>query len=248
MKERPIPFSTPMVRAILSGTKTQTRRVVKPQPANGWDFETPAALGRITSPHPKKGRFGAFLRRGVGTDFPEFDLIPCPYGMPGDRLWVRESYRFLDTFDSDSATRVAERCLDAGYKTPWAPIQYEADRTRRDWQHVGTPPHDGPPLVGKLRPNIFMPHWASRILLNVTGVRVERLQDISEADAIAEGIERSGECNWCDYLDYGYNDFTNARRSYRSLWESLNGPSSWDANPWVWVVEFKPVRLGIIKE
>lgn len=84
-----------------------------------------------------------------------------------------------------------------------------------------------------------MPRALSRILLDVTGVCIERLNDCSEADAIAEGIERSSECNWCDYLDYGYKDFTNAKCSYRSLWESINGVASWVANPWVWVVEFR---------
>nr|WP_230938205.1 hypothetical protein [Burkholderia territorii] len=92
MTERPILFSGPMVRAILEGRKTQTRRVIAQQLADGWCFDAPAQFGRITSPHRKKGRFGAFIRHGVGTDFPSFDLIPCPYGMPGDRLWVRETW------------------------------------------------------------------------------------------------------------------------------------------------------------
>jgi hypothetical protein len=90
MKERPILFSAPMVRALQEGRKTQTRRI-----ANiplGWAPEDPPELGRITSPHPKKGRFGVFARRGLGTDFPEADLIPCPYGQPGDRLWVKETF------------------------------------------------------------------------------------------------------------------------------------------------------------
>lgn len=143
MSDRPILFSAPMVRAILDGHKTQTRRVMKLQ------------------------------------------AHPCPYGVPGDRLWVREAFRFLDSFDGDSPTAVGDRCLIAGYPKPWAPTQYEADGWRDNWMNVGTPP--GTIAAGKLRPGIHMPRWASRITLEITDVRVERLQDISNADCAREG-------------------------------------------------------------
>ena len=184
MKDRPILFSGPMVRAILAGTKTQTRRVVK-----GLALEW---LAEFT---------------------PEFVADPanslCPYGVPGDRLWVREAYRFLGVHD-----HVPPREVSSG------PVWYEAQDD--------VPFH--PSEFGKLRPSMFMPRWASRITLEVTGVRVERLQDISEADSVAEGIP-SGEVSPPDV----------GRFAYRLLWESINGPGSWDANPWVWAVEFKRI-------
>lgn len=203
MKERPILFSAPMVRAILAGTKTQTRRDAK------------------------------FIFQSNG-DRPL--LQHCPYGHRGDRLWVREAFRLLDVFDADSPIAVGELCLNAGYPKPWAPIQYEADGSRDNWMHVGTPPHDdGPPEAGKLRPGIHMPRWAGRILLEIVSVRVERLQDISEADAMAEGVD--------PYLLPVHPARERMRHvdGFSALWESINGPSSWNANPWVWVVEFKRV-------
>ena len=224
MKERPILFSAPMVGPVLDGTKTQTRRVVKPQPQTvtdqgikAWDGDAAELLGLLE----KSGKV-------------------CPYGQPGDRLWVREAFRFTDVFDGDSPARVGERCVDAGYRSPWAPLQFEADGQRTNWQHTGTPPDEGPPKPGKLRPGMFMPRWASRITLEVTAVRVERLQSISETDAIAEGIEPAAEGYWRLYgRDTNGDMDRSARTSYRSLWESINGPGSWDANPWVWVIEFK---------
>lgn len=214
MKERPILFNGAMVGAILDGSKTQTRRIVKPQPVNGWDFEAPPVLGRITSPHPKKGRFGAFVRRGLQTDFPEYDLIPCPYGQHGDRLWVKETWRPWTALD------------------PWdLNITYAADGEdriirdgefgERDW----TMPKAA--ARGNVSP-LFMPRWASRITLEITGVRVERLNDCSDADALAEGVDRTNTSI------AGY-----AKERYQQLWESINGSGSWNANPWVWVVEFR---------
>lgn len=176
MKERPILFSGAMVRALLDGTKTQTRRMVKPQP-------------RILA--------GELLcwKDDALTDDQMAEL--CPYGQPGDRLWVREAW--MDLRGVDGAV---------------GPCMYRAT--------FGNAP-DG----GKWRPSIHMPRWASRITLEVTGMRVERLQDISEADARAEGVSRAQCPDW------------HATTDFRAIWESINGPGSWDANPWVWVVEFK---------
>ena len=226
MRERPIIFSAPMVRAILAGTKTQTRRVVKPR---------------------KDPDYGCELSPGeIAGD--EHIARLCPYGQPGDRLWVREAFRLISGFDTDSPARVGERCLDAGYRTAWAPIRYEADCALRDWKHVGTPPHDGPPLAGKLRPGIHMPRWASRITLEITEVRVERLQDISEADAWAEGctpgvLNAHGEPFPADVEHPGgYPDmWDNARDWYADLWDSIHGAGAFDANPWVWAVSFRRV-------
>ena len=219
MKERPILMSAPMIRAILSGTKTQTRR--------------------ISNPHQKGGR------RYFNTDgSPRTDCI-YPYGAHGDLLWVREAFRFLDSFDGDSPKTVGDRCLIAGYPKPWAPTHYEADGWRDNWMNVGTSP--GSVTAGKLRPGIHMPRWASRLLLEIVAVRVERLQDISEADAQAEGVERVvAGVGWRRYCDpdseeVGVPPCGDARRSFRSLWKFINGDESWNANPWVWVVEFRRI-------
>ena len=225
MTERPIPFNAPMVRAVLAGTKTQTR------PA----MYVPSKLDRaiLDLRYPPSYGDGEWPNLPPGK---AWTLSNWRKVQPGDRLWVREAFRFTDVFDADSPSRVGERCVDAGYRTPWAPIQFEADRARLNWQHTGTPPHEGQPRPGKLRPAMFMPRWASRITLEVTGVRVERLQDISEADAQAEGAPSADlvsgrECIFPHQGTY--------RWGFRLLWESINGPGSWDANPWVWVVEFK---------
>ncbi|CKH67104.1 hypothetical protein [Achromobacter xylosoxidans] len=215
MKERPIPFNGAMVRALLAGNKTQTRRVVRQQPAGAW-----AAPGKTS----------------------------CPYGQPSDRLWVREPWRSTADLDRCSGSQIAELCLDAGYNAPWAPIQYEADGARRDWKHTGTPPHDGPPQPGRYRHARFMPRWASRLELEVTGVRVERLQGISYEDALAEGafdprLFVGDECRDAsvESADELARRLQWPQRSFRELWSSINGAESWDADPWVWIVEFRRI-------
>lgn len=211
MKERPILFSAPMVRALLAGTKTQTRRVLRVQP--------PAGTFQVSTWHHPDPRPHFFAWQELPHDaamIADDWAHPCPYGQPGDRLWVRETFAKID-----------------GQTQPWIATDYRATYTHGD--RLG----DTLGIRKRWTPAIHMPRAASRIDLEVTGVRVERLQDISEADAIAEGVERSGECNWRDYGDAG-NDFTSARRSYRSLWDSINDPSPcWGANPWVWVVSFR---------
>ena len=223
-KVRPILFSAPMVRALLDGSKTQTRRIMKPQP------DYPIIIA--TDPHTNRYQIG---EREPVTEAAL--LRECPHGQPGDRIWVRETFRLTDTFDLDSPSRVGERCIDAGYKKPWAPILYEADGWRRDWHHVGTPPHDGTlPKQGKTRVSIHMPRWASRILLEIVSVRAERLNDCSDADARAEGTPGGHGV----IPSYNYN--ATASEHYSHLWESINGVGSWAANPWVWVIEFKRVE------
>ena len=201
MKERPILFSAPMVRAILEGRKTQTRRVVKPQPT----FYGPDNMHVDWK--------GNHYFSGYG--FSE----QCLYGLPGDRLWVRE------TWASCEPTMFG---LGAIY--------------RADPMYDGCAPGD---LAWKWKPSIHMPRWASRINLEIVSVRVERLQEISEEDAIAEGIRSWGEFGWENYMyPAGQSDFLyfkSPKESYRTLWESINGPGSWDINPWVWVVEFRRV-------
>lgn len=201
MADRPILFSGPMVRALLDGSKTQTRRVVK------WrELNAGLNLG-FSGLRAERTALGWVLESDT-RDSREWRCkpTPSPYGQPCDRLWVREAWRVIDVADC-----FAPRQITAAHR-----IWFEADA-----------PHDGP--VGRYRPGMFMPRWASRITLEVTEVRVERLQDISEADAATEGVSAKHTA------DAHYT----AREAYAVLWEQINGPGSWDANPWVWVVEFR---------
>ena len=213
MKERPMLFSAPMVRAILDGRKTVTRRIVKARDLEWMDVHQ-------------------------GLREPD-NAERCPYGQPGDRLWVRESWS-PDPPDVDGW----------GY-TAWAGC--------REGQIAGVPERFRHPrfcnyaadwLHGPIRwtPSIHMPRWASRITLEVTGVLVERLQDISEKDAQAEGIERTEDFFGCPcWRVYGEPDGADVVApddpigSYRSLWELINGPGSWEQNPFVWVINFRRV-------
>jgi hypothetical protein len=214
-RERPILFSAPMVRALLDGSKTQTRRVAK----------------GVHCVHAKTGE----ALQGLDSSGPR---IPCPYGQPGDRLWVRETHApQADCWGS------WERWLrGAGGEAPI--LHYAADFKpfQNDNGFVIRKP-----FIEKWRPSIHMPRWASRIDLDVTGVRVERLQDISAADAKAEGIESQYENGpWRNYGREGYwfpeGKDTAPMLSYRSLWEQINGAGSWAANPWVWVVDFRRIK------
>lgn len=218
-RERPILFSAAMVRAVLAVTKTQTRRVAK--------IETVMGRDSIMVPWRRDGKADTFL-------LPEHAAAAadhCPYGQPGDQLWVREAWRASLAFE---ITKPSD--IPAG-----TPIHYEANQG-------GALPRFN---AGKLRPGMFMPRWASRLTLEVTSVRVERLQDISEADAIAEGVT-----TWRDEWDTktaatmflhgaqaaaATNDGGVGQRLYHLLWEQINGPDSWAANPWVWVVEFRRI-------
>lgn len=215
MAERPILFNTAMVRAILAGTKTQTRRVVKP-PRNRPAF---VLLDHGNGWWPYQSDDGESELCDDGMEHP----YTCPYGKPGDRLWVREAFMH----------EPADYCWEASVSIPCRPAStvYRADFP------------DSRPGEG-WKPSIHMPRCASRITLEVTAVRVERLQDISEADAVAEGVELERYVPVSDSAGMhasGEAEPTDPVHEYRDLWESINGPNSWDANPWVWVVEFKRV-------
>ena len=193
MKERPILFSAPMVRALLAGTKTQTRRVVKPQPVELPDFN--------------RGGLSYNVRGSVYRAWNPAVMDPsCPYGRRGDRLWVREAW--------------TQACHPP---RPGAEVFYRADG-------------EIAPELGPWIPSIHMFRWASRITLEIVSVRVERLRDISEADAMAEGAEP---------YRLPVHPAREALRhvdGFSNLWESINGPGSWASNPWVWVVEFDLVQ------
>lgn len=221
---RPIIFKDEMVRAILAGRKTQTRRALKLQLAGGWEFGTASEkgikYGWIRSPHPLRERFGVFIRRAVGTGSQRFEhsIIPCPYGQPGDRLWVREKFATHFIWDDLPPSHIDIENHADGF--------FYGDGTLPG----GCEDHQR----GKWRPSIHMPRFASRITLEITGVRVERLQDISEADARAEGC-------WYGKGGGEPDPAVCPENHFPTLWESINGPGSWDANPWVWVIEFKRI-------
>lgn len=208
VKERPILFSAPMVRAILAGTKTQTRRVAK----------TEITMGRESISGPRHGGYSRVYFLGNKHDLRDIENA-CPYGQPGDRLWVRETFQ---RFSDDG---------EVMYKADPASFQAMNEMKRDECTEA------------RWRPAIHMPRAASRITLEVTGVRVERLQDISEDDAIAEGIGQVVQERLPKFEVRGEYDAIDIEPvdEYRDLWESINGAGSWDANPWVWVVEFKRV-------
>jgi hypothetical protein len=188
MKEHPILFSGPMVRAILEGRKTMTRRVIK----------KPWLYGREN----EYGRFQVNMRE-------------CPYGLPGDRLWVRETWEYDDS-----------RPNSYFYRADPAPDGFI----------------ENPEAAWRWRPSIHMPREASRILLEVTAVRVERLQDISVPDALREGIECDDAEERAMIEAIGDGDDRH-KEAFANLWDSINAKRGygWDSNPWVWVVEFTPL-------
>jgi len=203
MKERPILFSAPMVRAILEGRKTQTRRVVKlPERSSLRGTWEPTTIGGEDGNNIIHDDQVAIWHTGTG------DVICCPYGIPGDRLWVRETWNRFEA---------------------WQGFHYAAD-----YEGYGIGPDDDPDHVPdhavRWKPSIHMPRFASRILLEVVSVRVERLQDISRGGAMAEG---------CPFPNMAHGD--DPRDWYRRLWDEINGPESWNANPWVWVIEFRRI-------
>ena len=220
--DRPIIFKDDMVRAILEGRKTQTRRIMKPQPEGGLDFTPFAPFGVVN---------------GKGNP------LICRHGQPGDRLWVREAHAFVP--------QTAYRCSTGIYQQINPNDDYEACVYRENFDRSRSFPW---------RPSIHMPRWASRITLEITDVRVERLQDISEEDAIAEGARHFPDLPGTS--PYGQDDpwsmetpdscdkcLGNARMAFANYFckitgnapKGLHDPRPWDANPWVWVIEFRRV-------
>jgi hypothetical protein len=241
VKERPILMSAPMVRGTLREVdpKTQTRRVVKPAPHHAYG-------GQLYGPPD-----GSAEPDGAASGYP---VLHCPYGRPGDRLWVRETWTWLGGM-TDGTRPVGEyhhlyvkyqadgekrTITPNGFvKTPTQPPQrdgevYSLRDAPDDFQYDGENTY-----MDRLSrwwqrkiPAIHMYRWASRITLEITEVRVERLQDISDSDAWAEGISAS---------TVSTDEPGDAVRLYRALWESINGPGSWDENPWVWAISFRRI-------
>ena len=213
MKERPILFKGAMVRAILEGRKTQTRRVVKESTMSLVFWEH----GGYQPRRMENGETWTFEDKQTGLYASTAPTFKCPYGTPGDRLWARETWR---SYDVDGTVEGAKKSL-----------RYRAD---------------GGEAMITWKPSIHMPRWASRITLEIVSVRVERLNDITEEDAKAEGCE-SGIWDQQSGVLAGETDpedVATFRDGYGFLWESINGHGSWQFNPWVWVVEFKKVQQG----
>ncbi|MDB5730715.1 MAG: phage-related protein [Variovorax sp.] len=235
MKERPILFQGAMVRAILAGTKTQTRRAVKPQPPEECGIHY--MLGNESwLPAEKRGPLHHCWEAWGGPLYqnrPKKHLcgshsVKCPYGAPGDRLWVRETWMDLQGTGIEARTPTTGKLTRYAYGADTLPGSY-GDQCRKD-------------LDLKWKPSIHMPRAVCRIVLEVTGVRVERLQAISEADALAEGIAYSERFSGYCIGEAQHYHSADPRESYFSLWEAINGPGSVQANPWVWVVEFRGIQ------
>ena len=200
MKERPILYQGAMVRAILDGRKTQTRRIIKSQ----WQM--------LPLENP---------------DYVREALAKCPYGQPGDRLWVKETHWRYGQWGKNGKTKSGKQ------KWKFHAFNNEARFTEQPKTSYRT-------ICGWYkRPSIFMPHWASRITLEIAKVRVERLQDISGCDVLAEGVD-NGKSN----PTMGERWENMQRMAFEALWDSLNAKRGfgWDVNPWVWVIEFKRLK------
>jgi hypothetical protein len=253
MKERPILFSAPMVRALLAGTKTQTRRAVNPQPPSVEAVRGKAGIGfSMLSPRSGDGHW-----RVSGPVWAVRDLMGaepqwrCPYGAAGERLWVRETWcsayargAWGTIFAADQSFVLGKRQHEKG------PHFNAADRPPLQWH-----------------PSIFMPRWASRLMLEVTDVRVQRVQDITEEDAIAEGcapqvypgswsvmrkdgsaydcfVEPENPSHFAAVVYQPPRSWSTAREVFMRLWDSINGKRpgcAWSDNPWVWCVSFKRI-------
>jgi hypothetical protein len=228
MKSRPILFTGEMVRALLAGTKTQTRRIVKHEIcANGYRYDKVSGHVSCYSDYLSPGDNVIRIKDdGLVCTFhiseaPAF----CPYGHVGDQLWVREAWDFIGTnMNRHGRTHSVQDGV----------VRYQADNTQLTietaWNNVELWMARKP--GGK--PSIHMPRWASRITLEITDVRVQRLQEISEEDAKDEGVAETIHSAGWDYERPW-------ACGYRALWESINGPGSWALNPWVWALTFRRV-------
>ncbi len=234
MTVRPIIFSGPMVRALLEGSKTQTRRVIKPQPLGNWEYQGLNVHGDgLFYPADCLDADGNYMAHGDPEGvYAEWDGISKIRFAPGDLLYLRES--FCPSVDEDYTVLKGDRVLygadpDAKNPTNWASGQ-----------------------VARFRPSIHMPRWASRITLEVTGVKVERLQDITDADAVSEGVSgwKEGTYNW-QWADparsRNYFPERCPRDSFAGLWKSLNAKRGcgWDTNPWIIAVTFKTHKCNV---
>ena len=223
MTERGMIFNGEMVRAILDGRKTQTRRPIK------W----------------KQTRFTEIGEREDGSKWPWSEDAehacdfwhPCPFGAVGDRIWVRETFSCIGNEDGHPVDAKGNLCTREEAQRIYRASAIQKPNNYGLWSSP-----DGFDFEGAWTPSIHMPRWASRILLEITAVRVERLREISQADAEAEGVGKLKKGFWKNYQP-GWTEFQlTARGSSATLWKSIYGDESWYADPWVWVIEFKRIE------
>lgn len=255
MTDRPIIFSAPMVRALLDGRKTQTRRILSAD-LQGIPYLNPSYGDRMFSRY--EGGKLVEHSHTPGRPHPEL-VLPYVRFAAGDRLWVRENHQFRGASYNDGTEEEPRWSEDEWFRvrgSGGAGDSWDPDFPVGWWpsRHMGVheltgPEHDeGPDVRGiatRLLPSIHMPRWASRLTLAVTDVRVERLNAMSAADAIAEGIQ-----DLCtpEHSDFGIPGLVNAQHPVRAfwlLWEHINGAGSWEANPWVAAISFEVHRANI---
>lgn len=234
MNAKSILFSGAMIRAKRAGLKTQTRRILKPQlpeAPEGYYFDAynGGPLWCWWTPDNR-----------VANSLP---MWTCPYGKKGDLLWVRETWRTAASFDALSPTQVGAKAVEAGYRRPWAPVKYEADGFERDYREGAFGPW------GKARVSIHMPTWGSRSTAEITDVRVQRLHDMSEGDAAAEGVDlwvAESLGNGCP-VDRVVTEATHGSQvqAFAHLWDTINGTDAFNANPWVVALTFKTHHCNV---
>jgi len=234
---RPILMSAPMVQALLEERKTQTRRIIKPQPTGEPRplHEWSASLARACHDHsPDADKLRVHVERLKGRIFPFSDprgglySPTCPFGRPGDILWVRENWRVGKQWDTTRPRDLPPRHLTVMFAAGGSVANQGSGRYELDESYPDTLPD----WAGKLRPGMFLPRWASRLTLRITEVRIERLQDISNEDAEAEGVR-------CDHSSWSFRDH------YCELWDRINGQCSWSLNEWVWALTFRVEKRNV---
>ena len=217
--ERGMIFNGEMVRALLDGRKTQTRRIVK-----GTDSAVKFCKEWNINGEEVFVVLGEKDHTGMN---PVLGAISCPFGAVGNRIWVREAFRV-----HSRATDVATLVYKASERNSWT------EQTHR----VPVAVCNKPATPEKWTPSLHMPRWASRILLEITDVRVERLNAINEHDALAEGVAKLRGGFWKHYQPGWTQHQLSARGSFVTLWKSIYGDESWNSNPWVWVIKFKRIE------
>ncbi|HFZ1094875.1 TPA: hypothetical protein ACIJTY_000356 [Klebsiella oxytoca] len=234
MTERGMIFNGEMVRAILNGRKTQTRRIVNWHGLNeGLNLKFSGLKARE---YPN-----GWVIESDNRSSSEWRCKPtlCPFGSVGDRIWVRETFSCIGNEDGHPVDAKGNLC-----SREEAQRIYRASAIQKPNNYGLWSSPDGFDFEGAWTPSIHMPRWASRILLEITNVRVERLNSIHDVDAMREGIQN---LTTCSHADFGIPGVVNAQhpvRAFQLLWESIYGADNWKANPWVWVIEFKRVEGG----
>ena len=230
MKHVPMIFNSAMVKALLDGRKTVTRRPLRiPE---GWELAD-TKLSKITSSHPKKGKWGALVRSGVGAEFPQADLITAPCSV-GDLVWVRETFCMgrIDEHDADHPAdryKYVEQCEgDSNYSISKAQCEMDSIEVHEV----------------KWTPSIHMPKAASRITLKVTDVRIERVTDISDEQAVSEGMPSREEAQRMA-VSAGLDWYDRPTKWFKRLWQQIYGDESWSQAQFVWVIEFEMINQNV---